>query len=522
MVVSTVHPLFSVGDSSKDSVQDIADLQNRGTDELVIALVGPVGSGVTKTAGIIGDMLVKDFGYSANFIKVSDIIKENCNLINLNLPANMSGHQRISKLQDAGSKIRKSFSDSFLAEKCVEAIAIDRINSSGYDKPQSGSLVALPRRRVHIIDSLKNPAEVQVLRDVYGEPFWLFGVFAPEDIRKQRLQSSGVDSSDLQKILITDEEEGVHHGQKVRDTMEMSDFFVRNDGENDQKLKSVISRYLSLIFNLTVHTPTQSESAMYTASSASTSSACLSRQVGAAIYSAQGELLGKGANDVPRPGGGLYNFEDNDKDHRCYKWGGHICHNDDRKNKLYGDIFENLRDNNILKKGASYNDVVDALKKTDVKNLIEYSRANHAEMEAILSVARAHKAGIVGSTMYCTTFPCHACARLIVGSGIKEVIYIEPYPKSLALKLHKDAISERREEQATHVIFTQYEGVAPKNIIRLFKMHDKRKAGGKLITHDPKKSSPICRSPLDGFSVREQIVVKRIEQLKESKLPSPR
>ncbi|WP_175429979.1 deaminase [Azospirillum argentinense] len=325
----------------------------------------------------------------------------------------------------------------------------------------------------------------------------------------------------MKTLLSTDEEEGVEHGQKVRDTIEQADFFVRNDRENDDRLRVVLTRYLSILFGLGVQTPTQDETAMYTAASAAASSACLSRQVGAAIFTSSGELIGKGANDVPRNGGGLYTVEAEDDDHRCYKWGGHICHNDAHKSKLYQDIFKSLKNNKVLRDKAGAEAVMKALRQTDIRGLIEFSRANHAEMEAILSVARGYKAGIVGSTLYCTTFPCHACARLIVGSGISRVIYIEPYPKSLALTLHKDAISVNEDKKGTHVLFLQYEGVAPKNFVRLYKQSGKRKEGGKIVTRQPETASPICRTQLDGFPIREQIVVKRVGQIEAKAKAGP-
>jgi deoxycytidylate deaminase len=30
------------------------------------------------------------------------------------------------------------------------------------------------------------------------------------------------------------------------------------------------------------------------------------------------------------------------------------------------------------------------------------------------------------------SFPCHMCARHIIATGLREVVYIEPYPKSVA------------------------------------------------------------------------------------------
>lgn len=492
--------------TSHDETLALADRQ---TDELVIAFVGPVGSGVSTSVDILTDKLRRQFGYSVISISVSkDIIGKSAHIVGEEYDATSTGSDRVAALQQIGSKLRSSISNDYLAEKCVEKIAIDRMQK-GY-KEVSGNRIPLPRRTAYIIDSLKHPGEYELLSDVYGDSLWLFGVFAPEEVRRDRLVARGFNGEQIQTIFNIDEEEGVKHGQKVRDTIEMADFFIRNDGANTSRLDRVIGRYLDLIFGIEVSTPTRDEAAMYTAVSAASSSACLSRQVGAAIYSATGELLGKGSNDVPKKGGGLYCVEDADGDNRCYKYGGKICHNDDRKKNLYQAVITNLVDDGHMKKPKDYAAVVTSLKKTDIKGLIEYSRAVHAEMDAIISVARAGKSGILGSTLYCTTFPCHSCARHIVASGISRVVYIEPYPKSLATVLHKDAISVRENDNGSHVVFLQYEGVAPKNMIRLFKQHGDRKSDGKAIEREREASAPVSRSPLDGFATREQIVVHRV------------
>src|SRR5579871_385409 len=62
-------------------------------------------------------------------------------------------------------------------------------------------------------------------------------------------------------------------------------------------------------------------------------------------------------------------------------------------------------------------------------NVIEYGRCVHAEMAAIVDAARRGVA-IAGCTLYTTTFPCHECARHIVAASIRQVVYIDPYPKS--------------------------------------------------------------------------------------------
>jgi deoxycytidylate deaminase len=48
------------------------------------------------------------------------------------------------------------------------------------------------------------------------------------------------------------------------------------------------------------------ETAMSHADGAARRSACLSRQVGAALVDARGGLVSTGANEVPRAGGGVY------------------------------------------------------------------------------------------------------------------------------------------------------------------------------------------------------------------------
>lgn len=508
MTESQVSPLFPEAVSEEDELV----LSERRTPELVLGFVGPVGSGVTLTANIFSELLEDDFKYEVFNFKVSQIIEQTCELIGESYDASLTKEKRIARLQELGDKLRMKFSPSYLAEKVIENIAAVRVEK-GYNK-QSGTAVALPKRFCHIVDSIKNPAEAKILRDVYGDSFWLIGVFAPQSVREDRLKANRISAVSLQNIINKDEDEDFEYGQKVRDVIQESDFFVRNDGENEEKIRKSIDRYLRIIFNIGVNTPTMHESAMYTAVSAAANSACLSRQVGASIYSSDNELLGVGSNDVPKFGGGLYSIEDASNDHRCFKWGSKICHNDNRKERLYEKIWTTLKDENIIGAKINYDKLKSALQNTDIKNLIEYSRSVHAEMEALISVARGSKSGLVGATLYCTTFPCHNCARHIVASGISRVIYIEPYPKSLAMELHKDAISVK-ENIKNKVVFLQYDGVAPKNVVRFFKHGAQRKSQGKLIIRRRDEALPVSPPPLDGFNVHEQIVVSRLAKLEQ-------
>lgn len=54
-----------------------------------------------------------------------------------------------------------------------------------------------------------------------------------------------------------------------------------------------------------------------------------------------------------------------------------------------------------------------------------------AEQLAISEAAR-NGVEIDGSTAYITTFPCHICAKLLVSSGVSEIIYDKDYPDELS------------------------------------------------------------------------------------------
>ena len=58
----------------------------------------------------------------------------------------------------------------------------------------------------------------------------------------------------------------------------------------------------------------------------------------------------------------------------------------------------------------------------------------HAEANAILKVARSTQSS-QGSTLFVTLQPCKECCKLIIQSGIKEVIYEEEYRDPEGLEL---------------------------------------------------------------------------------------
>ena len=67
-----------------------------------------------------------------------------------------------------------------------------------------------------------------------------------------------------------------------------------------------------------------------------------------------------------------------------------------------------------------------------------YPYVLHAEANAITKVARSNNSSD-GATLYVTASPCLECAKLIIQSGIKRVVYSELYHTPDGLELLKRA-----------------------------------------------------------------------------------
>jgi len=482
------------------------------TDEIVLAMCGPIGSPLHDVAKTLKGMLENQFGYeSCPIVRLSTFISDHSKQVGVTIPS-QPGYERINAQIDAGNKLRETYGPNILAELAVETIQKGRDRK----RVQEGVLQYKPRRVCHIIDSIKNQQEMDLLRRIYGDIVYFIGVFVPQDIREANLRAKGLKDGQVYRLFDRDSGEESHIGQTVRDTFPQCDFFLRVDAGTDTQIASRAERFISLILQSKVVTPTKYETAMYAAASSAVNSACLSRQVGAAILDSEGELVSVGWNDVPQFGGGLYaaglGASDFEGDKRCWNLEGGKCFNDQEK-----DIFANalmISLEKVIKpkmRGEAKRLIQECGK---LKNIMEFSRAVHAEMHAIINAGRANGGRLEGATMFVTTYPCHACARHIIAAGIKEVVYIEPYRKSLAIKLHGDAISEN-EHDTNKVRLLCYDGVAPSKYHDLFKMQpDSRKIGGRMARLSARATVPRLAQSLEAIPSLEDLVVKSLLQRK--------
>ena len=121
-----------------------------------------------------------------------------------------------------------------------------------------------------------------------------------------------------------------------------------------------------------------------------------------------------------------------------------------------------------------------------------------------------------GGQLFVTTYPCHSCARHIVAAGVRVVYYIEPYKKSLAIKLHGDAVTEQ-DKNEEKVRFLPYDGVAPVRFLSLFRMSPesrKNKTDGKVIRISPAAARPKLEKSLEALPALEALVVKSLTSKK--------
>ncbi len=68
----------------------------------------------------------------------------------------------------------------------------------------------------------------------------------------------------------------------------------------------------------------------------------------------------------------------------------------------------------------------------------EICRAIHAEQNLIVQCA-LHGINLGGADLYCTTFPCGICSKLLINCDIKNIYYVDTYPDPLGLEMLREA-----------------------------------------------------------------------------------
>ncbi|HCZ8663099.1 TPA: deoxycytidylate deaminase [Citrobacter braakii] len=345
--------------------------------------------------------------------------------------------------QSAGKSIRK-----------IGKVDVDYENKvfipkSVFHLPETINRVIKVIRRVKenkayiVIDAIRNPYEAKFFKDRYSA-FHLVSINAPDEHRTRYLQKLHK-YSDEQIKKIDDEESGKGKGEynhltnpNVKKCIEISDihlFNPKNEFDNNNFLKAQIAWYVSLMQHPGLISPTSMERVMQVAYTVKLNSGCISRQVGAVVTDDDNSIKSVGWNDVAKGqvpcsmrsfDGLMHDFDE--KTYSLYERVNPLFRKKAKDSLIKIRAIEASSD---IFKGRNlpycFKDIHNSLD-DDKKGNQVHTRALHAEENAFLQLAKYGGVGINGGKLYTTASPCELCAKKAYQLGMKEVIFIDPYP----------------------------------------------------------------------------------------------
>jgi len=234
----------------------------------------------------------------------------------------------------------------------------------------------------YVIDSIRNPQEVQSLRKL--PHFQLICVEAPLEKRFERSKKRNREGAEPTLAAFREmENREIHNpspnGQQLAETARLADHAITND----QTLKTLTEQVLEILKKTSgsLKRPGWDDYFMNIAKVVSQRSNCIKRHV-AAIIIKDKRIVSTGYNGTPR---GIKN---------CNEGGCPRCNRFDASGKDLGECL-----------------------------------CSHAEENAITQAAY-HGVSIKNATLFTTFSPCLMCTKMIINSGIKEVVFDAKYSLS--------------------------------------------------------------------------------------------
>jgi len=246
--------------------------------------------------------------------------------------------------------------------------------------------------RNYVVDSVRHPAEVDVLRE-RATSFRLIWVEAPEEVRLARLHARArpgdpATLADLKRLEQRELGSDDPAAQQLLAVRALADFTVVNDGDLPTlhaRVQEILER--SYFFER----PGWDEYFMSIARVVASRSNCVKRKV-AAVITLDRRIISTGYNGTPR---GVRN---------CNEGGCPRC--------------------NAFAEGGTR---------------LDECLCSHGEENAITQAAY-HGVSVRGATLYSTLSPCLTCTKMIINAGIVEVVYNADYPLGgVALDLLREA-----------------------------------------------------------------------------------
>jgi len=450
--------------------------------ELFFGFVAPIGAEINTSLSAFRKYF-EAVGYRVEEIKVTDIFHVFSQYVISETPLKRSNaFERYSTYIKYGDQLRKHFDDdAILAVATIRRIMRQRIRL----KPETPFT-----KTVFLLHQFKRKEEIDLLRSIYDKLFFQISIYSRRGARVDSLartfshSSYAFGSNDFrsqaeQIVQIDENEIADAHGQRVAKIFHDADFIVSTEAEITTEKQTI--RFCESILGSNKISPTRNEYGLFMAKAAALRTLDLSRQVGAAIFSKTGEIVALGSNEVPRAGGGTY-WCDEVFDDRDYVRG--VDANDERKRENLADLLKRVgKTEQEIEKAL----LSDSIRDSQIMDALEYGRVVHAEMAALTDAARLGTP-VKDGVLYCTTFPCHMCAKHIVAAGIARVVFLEPYPKSLAIDLHTDAIQVENGDRGRYqrypsIHFDHFFGISPRRYRELFERGRRKDNEGKFLEY---------------------------------------
>jgi deoxycytidylate deaminase len=485
--------------ASRKSTSQLSKLPPFLDSEVIVGVVGRIGVEIDKLITIVEDTAAS-LDYKVEHIKLTKFIPRIGGLPRVY-------EQPVEKKYNSYITFCNRLRERTHVKDVMALLAILKIQD--HRKMELGSQKIPAKRTLYIVDQLKRPEEVKLLRLVYGPLFVQVSCHAPLEKRKSHLLQRILEghkssklyeqwSAEADKLIKRDDSEDSEScGQRVAETFPLADLIV--DTSNVQSAKELTVRFFRAFFGDLTVSPSIKEYGMNLATNAAFRSIDLSRQVGAAILTKNGEVIALGCNEVPKAGGGTY-WTGDKGDTRDYAKG--YDYNTNRKRGMLIDVVMRLKQMKLLSRNISdlgeqeieeklFGKGMETIKDAQILDTSEYGRPLHGEMCALMDAARLGHA-VKDQVLYVTTFPCHNCAKHIVGSGLSEVYYLQPYAKSEASLLYPDSISTDTDGMPEgHIPFRQFTGITPRRYFQFFEKERLKDSEGHLRKWDQKNSYPV-------------------------------
>ena len=294
-----------------------------------------------------------------------------------------------------------------------------------------------------VIDKLINPLEILFLRERYST-FFLVAIntdgnseYQQDDLHEDEYDMvNGPVTHEEKQELKADSSELIWGllRTNLNECITLADIQINNDGTIQDMMRKFVY-YNALMLHPGIVQPYPEERVMQIAYTASFSSGCLSRQVGAVVTNEKLSVRAVGWNSAPegqlpctmrefmRLGDDTYAYDDyfSNYESQNVKFCEH-CNN--LKNKC-AVPFKRMKSSGF---SAMYcfKDIYAGFLKDKIVNQV-HTRSLHAEENAFLQLAKYGSTGIEGGCLFTTAQCCVLCAKKAYQLGIRKIYYIDPY-----------------------------------------------------------------------------------------------